>query len=51
MEDLSEYLRDPMGAALIAALVTAGYIHAKAHLNNEGKFCLLYTSPSPRDRG
>ena len=36
-----------MGAALIAALVTAGYIHAKAHLNNEGKLELnKYTKPA-----
>ena len=47
MEDLSEYLRDPMGAALIAALLTAGYIHLKAHLNNEGKLELnKYTKPA-----
>jgi hypothetical protein len=47
MEDLSEYLRDPMGAAIIAALITASYIHLKAHLNNEGKLELnKYTKPA-----
>ena len=35
--ELTDYLRDPMWAGLIAALVTAGYIHAKARINNEGK--------------
>ena len=37
MEDLSNYLRDPVSAALIAGGITAGYIHLKAYLNNEGK--------------
>jgi len=47
MEDLSEYLRDPMSAALIAAALTAGYIHVKAQLNNEGKLELnKYTKPA-----
>ncbi|AFK65904.1 hypothetical protein APZ24_gp101 [Ostreococcus lucimarinus virus 2] len=47
MEDLSEYLRDPMSAALIAAAITAGYIHLKAQLNNEGKLELnKYTKPA-----
>jgi len=35
--ELSEYLRDPVYAGLIAGMITAGYIHAKAYLNNEGK--------------
>tara|TARA_B110000858_G_C17481267_1_gene327273 strand:+ start:386 stop:604 length:219 start_codon:yes stop_codon:yes gene_type:complete len=35
--ELTDYLRDPMWAGLIAALITAGYIHAKARINNEGK--------------
>jgi hypothetical protein len=35
--DISDSLRDPMGAALFAAAVTAGYIHIKARMNNEGK--------------
>ena len=34
--DISEYIREPVGAALFAGLVTAGYIHVKAKLNNEG---------------
>jgi len=47
MEDLSEYLRDPLSAALIAAVITAGYIHLKAYLNNEGKIELnKYTKPA-----
>ena len=33
--ELSDYLRDPMSAALIAGGITAAYIHLKAHLNNE----------------
>lgn len=35
--ELSDYLRDPMWAGLIAAAITAGYIHTKAKLNNEDK--------------
>jgi len=35
--ELSDYLRDPMWAGLIAAAITAGYIHMKARLNNEDK--------------
>ena len=47
MEDLSEYLRDPLSAALIAGMITAGYIHLKAQLNNEGKLDLnKYTKPA-----
>ena len=47
MEDLSEYLRDPISAAMIAAAITAGYIHFKAYLNNEGKLELnKYTKPA-----
>ena len=33
--ELADYLRDPMWAGLIAALITAGYIHAKTRINNE----------------
>jgi hypothetical protein len=45
--ELSEYLRDPVYAALIAGATTAGYIHFKAYLNNEGKLELnQYTKPS-----
>ena len=47
MEDLSDYLRDPLSAAVIAAIITAGYIHVKAQLNNEGKLELnKYTKPA-----
>lgn len=35
--DISETLRDPIGAAVFAAIATAGYIHVKARMNNEGK--------------
>lgn len=42
-----DYFRDPMSAALIAAAITAGYIHIKAQLNNEGKLELnKYTKPA-----
>jgi hypothetical protein len=45
--ELSDYLRDPVYAALIAGGITAGYIHLKAHLNNEGKLELnKYTKPA-----
>ena len=45
--DLSNYLRDPVSAALIAAGITAGYIHMKAYLNNEGKLEMnKYTKPA-----
>lgn len=45
--ELSDYLRDPMSAALIAGAITAGYIHVKAQLNNEGKLELnKYTKPA-----
>ena len=45
--ELSDYLRDPMYAALIAGAITAGYIHLKAHLKNEGKLELnKYTKPA-----
>ena len=45
--ELSDYLRDPVSAALIAAGITAAYIHLKAQLNNEGKLELnKYTKPA-----
>jgi hypothetical protein len=45
--EISDYLRDPMSAALIAGGITAGYIHLKAYLNNEGKLELnKYTKPA-----
>lgn len=44
---MEDYLRDPLWAALFAAAVTAGYIHAKAHINNEGKLpTSAYAKPS-----
>ena len=33
---MDEYLREPGSAAIIAAGITAMYIHAKARLNDEG---------------
>lgn len=45
--ELSDYLRDPVSAALIAGGITAGYIHLRAYLNNEGKLELnKYTKPA-----
>ena len=45
--ELSDYLRDPMSAALIAGGLTAAYIHLKAQLNNEGKLELnKYAKPA-----
>jgi|TARA_B110000503_G_scaffold116469_1_gene175623 hypothetical protein len=45
--ELSDYLRDPVYAAMIAGGITAGYIHLKAYLNNEGKLELSqYTKPA-----
>jgi len=44
---MEDYLRDPFSAALIGATITAGYIHLKAQLNNEGKLQLAqYTKPA-----
>ena len=42
-----------LGAAGIAAIVSAGIGATGAGLSfaQAGKACLLYTSPSPRDRG
>lgn len=33
---MDEYLREPASAALIAAGITAMYIHGKSRLNDEG---------------
>ena len=33
--DVGDYLREPTGAAVAAALITAAYIYAKAKMNNE----------------
>ena len=34
--DIGEYIREPLGASIFAALATAAYIHIKAKINNEG---------------
>jgi hypothetical protein len=45
--DISDTLRDPLGAAVVAGLITAGYIHVKSKMNNEGKLELnKYTKPA-----
>ena len=45
--DLSDYLREPMWAAVFAGLVTAVYLHMKARMNKEGKLSLnQYLKPS-----
>lgn len=45
--ELSEALRDPMSAAVIAGLITAAYIHVKAKMNNEGALQThQYTKPA-----
>ena len=45
--DISEYIREPTGAALFAAAVTSLYIYAKAKINNEGKPAVsAYAKPS-----
>ena len=45
--ELSEALRDPMSAAVIGGLITAGYIHVKAKMNNEGVLQThQYTKPA-----
>ena len=45
--DLSEYARDPASAALIAAMITAGYIHLKARMIKEGPLKLnQYVKPA-----
>ena len=44
---MEEYLKEPAYAAMFAALATAGYIHMKAKMNNEGKLELSsYTKPA-----
>tara|TARA_R110002072_G_scaffold181242_1_gene337462 strand:- start:385 stop:606 length:222 start_codon:yes stop_codon:yes gene_type:complete len=37
MEEFSEHMRTPGGAAMAAAAMTAGYIYLKHKLNNEPK--------------
>jgi hypothetical protein len=33
--NITSQLRDPFSAAIVAAILTAGYIHFKAKLNNQ----------------
>ena len=35
MDDLSEQMKTPLGAAMTAAALTAGYIYLKHKMNNE----------------
>jgi hypothetical protein len=45
--EITDYLHDPVSAGLVAGGITAGYIHLKAHLNNEGKLELnKYMKPA-----
>lgn len=45
--ELSEALRDPVYAAIIGGVITAGYIHVKAKMNNEGALQThQYTKPA-----
>ena len=45
--EFEDYLRDPAWAAIIDGFITAGYVHFKAKLNNEGKLVLsAYTKPA-----
>ena len=45
--DLSEQLKDPLGAAMIAGALTAGYIHFRSKINNEGELPThAYTKPA-----
>tara|TARA_B100001175_G_scaffold77901_1_gene65076 strand:+ start:931 stop:1149 length:219 start_codon:yes stop_codon:yes gene_type:complete len=45
--EFEDYLRDPAWAGIIAGFITAGYIHFKARINNEGKLPVsAYTKPA-----
>ena len=45
--EFEDYLRDPTWAGIIAGCITAGYIHFKAKINNEGKLPVsAYTKPA-----
>ena len=45
--EFEDYLRDPAWAGIIAGVITAGYIHFKAKINNEGKLPVsAYTKPA-----
>jgi len=47
MYNLSEQLRDPLGAAVIAAVITSGYLYLKMKMNNEAPLPLnAYTKPA-----
>lgn len=47
MDSLSEQLRDPIGAAVIAAGITCGYLYLKMRMNNEPTLPLnAYTKPA-----
>ena len=47
MDSLSEQLRDPIGAAVIAAGITSGYLYLKMKMNNEPALPLnAYTKPA-----
>jgi len=35
--DIGDYLREPLSAAIFAGIATAGYIHVKGKMNNEGQ--------------
>jgi uncharacterized membrane protein YphA (DoxX/SURF4 family) len=43
---LSDYCRDPMHAALIAAAVTIAYVYIKSSMNNEKLPNSAYTKPA-----
>ena len=45
--EFEDYLRDPAWAGIISGFITAGYIHFKAKINNEGKLPVsAYTKPA-----
>ena len=45
--EFEDYLRDPAWAGIIAGMITAGYIHFKAKINNEGKLPVsAYAKPA-----
>jgi len=45
--EFEDYLRDPAWAGIIAGVITTGYIHFKAKINNEGKLPVsAYTKPA-----
>ena len=45
--DITDTLRDPIGAAVVAGAVTAAYIHAKSRMNNEAKLEMnAYVKPA-----